>query len=158
MASGLLHTTATLAASAVGVTLHLQAGDVTSAAAWGAAGLWCVIVQPDLDQIDNGGGYYGYYIADNTIGGGAGIIRRYWTPYARALKHRSFFSHTPIVGSLIRLVYGGWFFVLLYVFSYRWPGAAQWLTAIVAMDTLHALMDWGGWTRLGIFRQRRDGE
>ncbi len=153
MASGLLHTTATLAASAVGVTLYLSAGDATSALAWGAAGLWCVIVQPDLDQIDNDGGYYGYYIADRTLEGASNIIRWYWTPYARLLRHRSFWSHAPVVGSLGRLFYGGWFVLILF---YHWAGMPQWMTAVIAMDMLHWIMDWHIWTRLGLFHQRKD--
>jgi uncharacterized metal-binding protein len=36
-----------------------------------------------------------------------GIFRWIWYPYRRLLRHRSFFSHGPIVGTLLRLVYLG---------------------------------------------------
>jgi uncharacterized metal-binding protein len=38
-----------------------------------------------------------------------GMLRWIWRPYQKSMRHRSWFSHGPIIGTLIRLVYlGGW--------------------------------------------------
>lgn len=34
-----------------------------------------------------------------------GILRWIWLPYRKSMRHRSFLSHGPIVGTLVRLVY-----------------------------------------------------
>lgn len=34
-----------------------------------------------------------------------GILRWIWLPYRRSMKHRSFLSHGPMVGTVVRLVY-----------------------------------------------------
>lgn len=34
-----------------------------------------------------------------------GILRWMWLPYRRSMRHRSFFSHGPIVGTIVRIVY-----------------------------------------------------
>jgi len=34
-----------------------------------------------------------------------GFLKFYWLPYQRAVPHRSFISHTPVIGSLLRLLY-----------------------------------------------------
>jgi uncharacterized metal-binding protein len=36
-----------------------------------------------------------------------GMLRWIWRPYQKSMRHRSWFSHGPIIGTLIRLVYLG---------------------------------------------------
>lgn len=73
----------------------------------------------------------------------------YWTPYARAFSHRSFFSHAPIIGTLLRLAYAFWFLIpLLDLRVFAWA-----ITAIISADLLHWVMDWKAWGAVGMFRQ-----
>jgi uncharacterized metal-binding protein len=42
-----------------------------------------------------------------------GILRWIWRPYQKSMRHRSWLSHGPIVGTLLRLVYlSGWMVLL----------------------------------------------
>lgn len=42
-----------------------------------------------------------------------GIMRWIWIPYRRSLRHRSFFSHGPIIGTVVRVIYVlAWAFLL----------------------------------------------
>lgn len=42
-----------------------------------------------------------------------GWLRWIWLPYRRSMRHRSFWSHGPIVGTIVRVVYlGGWLLIL----------------------------------------------
>ncbi len=34
-----------------------------------------------------------------------GVLRWIWLPYRRSMRHRSFLSHGPIVGTIVRLIY-----------------------------------------------------
>lgn len=149
MASGKIHTVTTMCASAVGIAYY-GLDNISASSAWLLGGLWCVIVQPDLDQIDGGKGYYGLYVLDNTKNGLGKIWDLYWRPYARLIKHRGFFSHFPLIGTLGRLLYGGWYFVPLLVL---WEGTPYYLTAIITCDFLHWLLDWRVWGALQLFRQ-----
>jgi uncharacterized metal-binding protein len=36
-----------------------------------------------------------------------GMLRWIWRPYQKSMRHRSWFSHGPIIGTLVRLVYLG---------------------------------------------------
>ena len=147
MASGQAHTFATFGAACVG-TAYFGLDYPHAAIAWAFGGLWCMIVQPDLDQLDNGG-YYGLHIMRNTMPVSERFWRLYWMPYALTFKHRSIWTHLPAVGTLIRLIYGGWWFVY-FLFS---PFGVWFLTAAIAADTLHWIMDFRLWTMIGIFRQ-----
>ena len=110
---------------------------------------WSVLVQPDLDQLDNGG-YYGLFVLDKTSRlPVSNLWRLYWMPYAKVLRHRSIFSHTPVLGTLIRLVYGGWYLLPLIANE----AGAVWLSLVIAADFLHWVMDWRLWGAVGIFKQ-----
>lgn len=151
MASGLTHTFATVSATALG-TAYFGLDHPVAAVAWSIGGLWCIVVQPDLDQIENGG-YYGQVVIRNTVARFEKLWMMYWMPYAVALKHRSFFSHFPFIGSSGRLIYGGWWYLPLLPL---WSGTPFFLTAVFVMDILHWIMDWRIWTILGIFKQRKN--
>ncbi|MEO0457008.1 MAG: metal-binding protein [Cyanobacteria bacterium P01_A01_bin.114] len=55
-----------------------------------------------------------------------GPLRWIWLPYQRVIKHRSRWSHGPIIGTLIRVLYFGF-----------WVG----LFSLVLIDLLNALWD-----------------
>ena len=42
-----------------------------------------------------------------------GYLRWIWRPYQKSMRHRSWFSHGPIIGTLIRLAYLGCWVMLL---------------------------------------------
>ena len=110
---------------------------------------WSVLVQPDLDQLDNGG-YYGLFVLDKTSRlPVSNLWRMYWMPYAEVLRHRSIFSPTPVLGTLIRLLYGGWYLLPLIANE----AGAVWLSLVIAADFLHWVMDWKLWGVFGIFKQ-----
>lgn len=148
MASGLMHTKASLILAGASVPYYgLDRPDLAAAAV--LAGLWAVVVQPDLDHLDHSG-YYGLYIWDKTAPRLSFLWRMYWYPYARMFSHRSFFTHFPVVGTMIRLVYGGWWFLWLLPV---WSGAPVFLALVIAADALHWVMDWKIWGSFKLFLQ-----
>lgn len=65
--------------------------------------LFGLFLSPDAD-VD--GGYIGFWYIRKVFGkGGEFIWKIIWEPYQRALKHRSFWSHTPVIGTVVRLIY-----------------------------------------------------
>jgi uncharacterized metal-binding protein len=44
-----------------------------------------------------------------------GMLRWIWRPYQKSMRHRSWFSHGPIIGTLVRLVYLGCWVALGFV-------------------------------------------
>jgi uncharacterized metal-binding protein len=68
-----------------------------------------------------------------------GPLRIIWWPYQKALAHRSYFSHFPVISTLLRIVYLMWFPVLLLLLL---GGSVQ----AVARD---AIFDW--WPIVGIY-------
>lgn len=104
-----------------------------------AAGAFCgLLMSPDLD-VDEGSR------SEYFVRGVSGLLEKiwwgYWWPY-RKIPHRSFLSHAPVIGTLIRLVYLFW---LPYLFGFRLPSA--FIVGLMAADILHWLMDWriGRW-------------
>lgn len=76
-----------------------------------------------------------------------------WLPYALIIPHRSILSHTPIVGTTIRLAYLlGWLYLLLGVLGMQdWLFIAMqanlevlaWLVlGLIIADTGHWIADW----------------
>lgn len=105
---------------------------------WTAAGAFAgLILTPDLDSD-------GLIIADyfvNTIPRFGQILGKIWHVYSwlygRLFAHRSFWSHAPIVGTVIRVAYFLW---PLYYFGFYPPPA--FLNGMVAVDIIHFGMDW----------------
>ncbi len=62
-----------------------------------------IFISPDAD-VD--AGYISFKYIRNTFGKVIGKLWWWlWTPYRVSIKHRSFWSHTPIIGTFIRLLY-----------------------------------------------------
>lgn len=146
MASGSVHTLTTLCASAVGISYY-GLDNIPASSAWLLGGLWCTIVQPDLDVDD---GFYGLTVLNKTKDGLGTLWQLYWRIYSKLIPHRSFISHAPFVGTFGRLLYGGWYFLPLLTF---WDGTPFFITAIIAFDILHWVLDWKLWSVFRLFRQ-----
>ena len=95
MASGRSHDSATLAlALPLGLLVGLWQGPmlgVTAAAAFLLGGLW---LSPDLDTCSRPSRRWG-------------PLALLWWPYRRVVRHRGWLSHTPLLGTLTRLLYLG---------------------------------------------------
>ncbi|MGF1604203.1 MAG: metal-binding protein [Thermosynechococcaceae cyanobacterium] len=56
-----------------------------------------------------------------------GVLRFIWIPYRKALSHRSWLSHGPIVGTVLRLLYlGGWIGLVLALLQWVSRGRVPW--------------------------------
>jgi uncharacterized metal-binding protein len=94
-------------------------------------------VNPDLDV--NGGSIAMHNIRRPFGTLAAGLWRVYWYLYARLIRHRSFWSHTPVVGTLLRVLYLAPLWICLI------PFLSEYLLIIVTglclSDTIHWIMD-----------------
>ena len=151
MASGVMHTKATLAVAGAIIPYYgLDFPEKSLLALLG--GLWGILASPDLDQLDDESkGYYGLHVLDRTSPVLTRFWRLYWRPYARLFAHRSFWTHFPIVGTVGRLIYGGWWFLPILA---RYPDSfTVFLVVVLAADVMHWIMDWRIWRRIGLFEQ-----
>jgi uncharacterized metal-binding protein len=99
-----------------------------------------------------------------------GFLRWIWLPYQKSLRHRSFLSHGPIIGTTLRVIYLGCLLAILAVlglavaqklwnFNFTWQdlggivGRSLWNynTEYIALflglelgAMSHSLSDWGG--------------
>ncbi len=152
MPNGNIHN---LSTTALAVTLPvavfaagiLPAGRVVALSVGCLAGL---LLSPDLD-IDKGN--ISYRIIRRSMGCLPGLLwKLFWMPYARFIPHRSWMSHGPIVGTLLRLIYlfGApallWglvsFVTPMPVFAApQLPWLPYMVLGLMAADTLHTVMD-----------------
>lgn len=69
----------------------------------------------------------------------------FWYPYSRSVKHRSPFSHWPVIGTLLRVTYLSIFIFLLTLITkieYNVSHYYYFFAGMVISDTMHFLMDW----------------
>ena len=97
-------------------------GTVVSALAFLIGGLW---LSPDLDT--NSRPYQRW-----------GPLRWLWWPYRKTLRHRSILSHTPVVGTLVRVGYGLGIALLLSDLLHPWgaPSSSELLTWLKQQERL----------------------
>ncbi len=87
-----------------------------------------------------------------------GPLRIIWWPYQKALSHRSFISHFPVISTLLRIIYLLWFPVLLIfllgssvqslvretIFDW-WPIVGLhlliFILGMIISDSIHAILD-----------------
>lgn len=105
MPSGQVHSGITIGIATGGLISYIAypyVEPMQMAMAIGGA-LFGLIVGCDMDV--DGGNISNYYVR-SFLGGFLGWIYSVWKlPYSLAMKHRSFWSHFPIVSTLIRLLY-----------------------------------------------------
>jgi uncharacterized metal-binding protein len=106
-----------------------------------------VLLSPDLDQEGS------ITISESYVYVHGGFLlgvlwRGYWMIYAIAIPHRHWLSHTPGIGTLLRIAYlfapiiatavaNGWLGALLSVAAGLWP---LWLGLVIS-DVAHYVMD-----------------
>ena len=122
MADGKTHTKVSRRLAVAGaVVTFIALNDVLAAMAVFFGCRAGVILTPDLD--------INHKIHANFLVNGKWRRRLfywYWKPYALLIPHRSWLSHTPGVGTTIRVVYAFWWVIALYV-SYL---SGLWLTGV----------------------------
>jgi len=132
MAKGRSHSIATLSAATCFVVASAIKPDPQLLLAAGGA-LLGLMVMPDLD-VDEGS------ISQHFVRSTSWIAEKiwwgYWYPYRRLISHRSFWSHFPVVGTAIRVLYLFWWF---YLAGFSLPPA--FLSGLVAVDAIHWFMD-----------------
>ncbi|MHC5935132.1 metal-binding protein [Nostoc sp.] len=99
-----------------------------------------------------------------------GFLRWIWLPYQKSLRHRSFLSHGPIIGTILRVLYLGCLLAILAIFvltiaeklgnlSFTWQDLGgtvgrslvdydtEYIALFVGLELgamSHSLSDWGG--------------
>ncbi|MEH2358701.1 metal-binding protein [Nostoc sp.] len=99
-----------------------------------------------------------------------GFLRWIWLPYQKSLRHRSFLSHGPIIGTILRVLYLGCLLAILAIFvltiaeklgnlSFTWQDLGgtvgrslvdydtEYIALFVGLELgamSHSLCDWGG--------------
>jgi len=145
MPSGKTHAAITILAAsglAVGTMAMGQPQPITLALAGGC--LTGVLITPDLD-VDNPVRSH-YVILDRWGVLAFGAWRLLWLPYSYAFAHRSFWSHAPVLSTLIRAGYLaaiGW--AGLRLSGRSWPVFPDWslyfLLGLTVSDVLHWAAD-----------------
>lgn len=133
MASGRAHSIATLTASTCFVVVA-TVNDNPALYLTAAGALLGLACQPDLDHDDGS-------ISQHFIRGVSSVAEKvwwyYWLPYRKLMSHRSFWSHFPIVGTVIRVLYLFW-----WMYAAGFPLPPAFLLGLVAVDAVHWFMDW----------------
>lgn len=140
MASGKAHTAAgLLVAAVIGAVGSLQP-DMRILAASAGTAFAAYMCSPDMDT-------YSLPFAR------WGLLRFVWSPYKRLVPHRSFWSHTPIIGTSLRVVYLLGLYYLLacffidlqvaanYVLNEHLPLACSFIIGMCIADFVHWLQD-----------------
>lgn len=144
MASGKVHNAVSVIASVpTGLAVTALYGPGPGA----ISALGCLLgiaVGPDNDMLTIT--EYEWWIVKKTMGLGY-VWLGYWGPYATIFKHRSFWSHFPVVSTAIRILY---IIPILYIISlvinipfwdFLWD-TFWWIgVGLMVSDTLHWILD-----------------
>ena len=145
MSSGKTHSKASLlAAIPVSVGIGIYTNDPLTGVVAGTGCASGIFLTPDLDQ--EGISASEWSIIKSTLGVGF-IWLWFWWLYAKAFKHRSLWSHFPVVDTLIRIMYLtiplfiaglvlGWEVNQTKLWFFAW-----WVFGLAVSDTIHWVMD-----------------
>ena len=146
MPNGIVHTRATMITTvAVGALSVCLGATPEQSFIISSGALLGTIVSPDND-VDEG--FMGFHIVRVLCGDAASILYQlYWRPYALICNHRGIVSHTPIVSTIIRMVY---LFapLLIIVFTLNYEYGRSLLSLLITLffglcvsDCVHILLD-----------------
>ncbi|HNT26252.1 MAG TPA: DUF2227 family putative metal-binding protein [Anaerolineales bacterium] len=154
MPSGKIHALATTITAGVGGPMMVVLGGqpVLHGMAFVAGCMTGLLVNPDLDMRHD---TRSHTLVRRSAGFVWGALwRYYWTPYSRLIPyHRHWLSHTPVLGTLLRLLYlfaipGLIYWALTYFLpipAFTFPQVRAvliWSVAgLMIVDGLHAVMD-----------------
>jgi uncharacterized metal-binding protein len=142
MTTGRIHSQAVFTAATCFAVVSVAKSDPSLL--WTSAGAFVgLLINPDLDQ--NASTISDFFILTiPKIGKPIGWFWRSYTwTYRHLFKHRSFFTHTPIVGTVIRIAYFGWW---MYFAIQSLP--LEFVTGLIAADVLHWLLDMKMFSRI----------
>jgi uncharacterized metal-binding protein len=112
-----------------------------------AVGCWIqIIMSPDLDVDD---GYIGDYYLRKV--GLEWWYDLFWYPYRIGFKHRSKWSHFPIISTLLRLIYLVSPIIISTIFSDQDSGNTPLSLKIFALSIISQILAFPIWVILGIF-------
>jgi uncharacterized metal-binding protein len=104
-----------------------------------------ILLSPDHDLAENGN--VTHTVVRNDFGDTLWLVWSImWYPYGRLISHRSFWSHTPVVSTLIRVLYVG---LLPYIalrsidvdITTLYVPLFYWFVGLCVSDALHWLFD-----------------
>jgi uncharacterized metal-binding protein len=134
MASGRVHAQAVIMSTEGFLVASAATRDINLL--WMVAGSFTgLLINPDLDQ--DGKTISDFFV--NVIPKIGKPIAWFWRMYTwlyRRFPHRSFWTHAPVIGTLIRVVYFGWW---LYFVCPTFP--LEFIIGLAAADTIHWLLD-----------------
>jgi uncharacterized metal-binding protein len=141
MTTGRIHSQAVFTAATCFAVVSVAKSD--PALLWTSAGAFVgLLINPDLDQ--NSMTISDFFIVTIPIvGKPLGLLWRSYTWLYRRFPHRSFFTHAPIVGTVIRLVYFGWW--MWFAFQTL---PVEFVIGLAAADVLHWTLDWKLFSRI----------
>ena len=153
MPSGRIHSLANITVAISGATVMLFIGQSTEGIIGVATGaVTGCLISPDAD-VDSGA-IADYYIRVYTSRIVEAVWTMLWLLYRKALKHRSFLSHFPLVSTIIRIFYlgmlcGMFYFLIATPLKYLsglvridWPLFLWWaFVGLVLADTAHWALD-----------------
>lgn len=147
MASGKTHATASLITSVpLGIVAGISLGSIFYGVGAVVGSVLGIALTPDLDQEMTT--YFEWKLIRKT--GPLGYLwMALWAPYALLVPHRSFWSHFPIVGTVLRLIYILVLPTIFYVYKgyniiipeMAWKVVLGLVIGLAISDALHWIMD-----------------
>lgn len=147
MASGIAHSRASSILSIpAGVIVGLSLTSIPYGVGAALGSLLGIALTPDLDQISISKSEWRLVKKFGPLGF---MWCAYWWLYAWIIPHRSFWSHFPIVGTVIRLLYITTPIIAFCIWKEYIPDLSQYIVDVIigtcigiaASDTLHHFMD-----------------
>ena len=147
MASGIVHSRASSILSIpAGAIVGLSLTSIPCGVGAFLGSLLGIVLTPDLDQISISKSEWRLVKKFGPLGF---VWCAYWWLYARIIPHRSFWSHFPIVGTIIRLFYVTTPVIAFCLWKEYIPNLPQYiidaligtLVGLALSDALHWIMD-----------------
>ncbi len=128
----------------------------------GALASGCLVglfISPDLDANEPTNSYT--ILKDQAGMLPARLWYTLWLPYSRLVRHRSWVSHFPVIGTSIRVAYLGliaWLILLVLGRPWPWAQVPAWVPWVLVGLAISDLLHWAAdisWTRVHHFFHHR---